>query len=92
MRRWLKEIKREEYIEYYIRFDYIIDKKEADKELKMEEFKNAFLSYFLSKNISKDYLIDDDKNICISNISPENRELVSQIISNILKEKIKKII
>lgn len=85
MRRWLKEIKREEYIEYYIRFDYIIDEKEADKELKMEEFKNAFLSYFLSKNISKDYLIDDDKNICISNISAEYRELVSQIISNIFE-------
>lgn len=85
MRRWLKEVRRDEHIEYYIRFDYIIDWKEVDKELKMEEFKNAFLTYFLGKHISKDYLIDDDKKICINNILPAYRDLAIQIISNIFE-------
>jgi ABC-type dipeptide/oligopeptide/nickel transport system ATPase component len=85
MRRWLKEIKRDEYIEYYLRFDYIIDGKKEENKLKMEEFKNAFLTYFLGKYISKDYLIDSDENTCISNILPEYRDLATEIISNIFE-------
>ncbi|SHD77370.1 hypothetical protein [Schnuerera ultunensis] len=87
MRRWLKEIKRDEYIEYYMRFDYIIDGKKEENQSMMEEFKNAFLVYFLGKHISKDFLINSDENICINNIVPEYRDLTAIILSNIFERK-----
>lgn len=85
MRRWLKEIKREEHIQYYVRFDYIIDSGKEESKARMQEFKKAFLKYFLGKYISKDYLINTGESICINNILSEYREMITEIIANIFE-------
>lgn len=83
MRRYVNEIKNEEFLQYYIRFDYIIDCEGEVKVQKMKEFKDLFLYYFICKYVSKDLLIDNTERICINNIEPDQRDLVDEIFLNI---------
>lgn len=85
MRRWIKEVRREDFVEYYVRVDYIIDSGKEESMAKMQEFKKAFLLYFLDKYISKDYLINSSQGVCINNIMPEYREMATAVIANIFE-------
>lgn len=78
-----KRNKKEDHIDYYLRFDYVIDSEQEESKTRMEEFKNAFLLYFLGKYVSEDYLIDNTQGICISNIMPDYREMTTEVIHNI---------
>ncbi|MBC2460319.1 hypothetical protein [Clostridium beijerinckii] len=87
MKRWLKNFPNHDYIESYLRIDYLGYDESKTVEQNQNEFKQAIINYFLNKMISQNYLKIKEDEICATNISDDYKEIVNEKIKKVFDRK-----